>query len=107
MKKINILFCSVFLSLVLVSCSTTNNEQSQAIDTDKDGIEDARDNCPTISNPNQVDSDNDGKGDACQKAVDARTICDNGKAAGYDCNDYDLMSIVTISDMNAGSANDS
>jgi hypothetical protein len=35
-------------------------------DRDKDGIEDARDNCPTVPNPDQKDSNRDGKGDACQ-----------------------------------------
>jgi cysteine-rich repeat protein len=34
-------------------------------DSDADGLCDARDNCPFISNPNQADSDGDGVGDAC------------------------------------------
>ena len=34
-------------------------------DTDRDGIPDRFDNCPTVSNPNQLDSDGDGIGDAC------------------------------------------
>jgi hypothetical protein len=35
-------------------------------DLDRDGVEDARDNCPSVANPDQRDSNNDGKGDACQ-----------------------------------------
>ncbi len=35
-------------------------------DADNDGIPDGADNCPTISNANQTDSDGDGKGDACE-----------------------------------------
>ncbi|CAA0095936.1 Uncharacterised protein [Halioglobus japonicus] len=34
-------------------------------DWDADGIPDDMDNCPSISNPDQLDSDEDGKGDAC------------------------------------------
>ncbi len=34
-------------------------------DTDGDGIMDSEDNCPNISNPDQVDTDGDGAGDAC------------------------------------------
>jgi hypothetical protein len=32
---------------------------------DSDGIPDSRDNCPSASNPDQKDSDGDGKGDVC------------------------------------------
>jgi hypothetical protein len=34
-------------------------------DTDGDGIKDPTDNCPKASNPDQKDSDHNGKGDAC------------------------------------------
>ncbi|NJL58276.1 MAG: hypothetical protein HC887_00155 [Desulfobacteraceae bacterium] len=35
-------------------------------DTDKDGVADCRDNCPTVPNSDQKDSDHDSIGNACQ-----------------------------------------
>jgi hypothetical protein len=40
-----------------------------AVDPDLDGTIEARDNCPRLSNADQLDNDGDGKGDACE--------CDN------------------------------
>jgi hypothetical protein len=34
-------------------------------DEDEDGIVDGEDNCPCVNNPDQIDSDLDGEGDAC------------------------------------------
>jgi hypothetical protein len=34
-------------------------------DEDGDGIDDSRDNCPSIENPEQGDADGDGLGDYC------------------------------------------
>lgn len=49
---------------------------------------DCDDNCPSISNPNQADSNGDGEGDACDTDADG-----DGKISIYhggdDCNDYD------------------
>jgi hypothetical protein len=38
-------------------------------DGDGDGVPDASDNCPAVSNPNQADGDRDGQGDACEPVV--------------------------------------
>ncbi len=41
------------------------------LDQDEDGIRDADDNCPSVSNPSQGDADGDGDGDACDTCTDA------------------------------------
>ena len=38
-------------------------------DTDNDGIDNLSDNCPTVFNPNQLDWDGNGIGDACDEPV--------------------------------------
>src|SRR5207249_2304542 len=40
-------------------------------DADGDGFPDAVDDCPTVANPDQQDSDHDGVGDACETGGDA------------------------------------
>ena len=40
------------------------------IDADNDGICDTEDNCPTTANPDQIDTDNNGVGDACDTPID-------------------------------------
>jgi MYXO-CTERM domain-containing protein len=45
-------------------------------DKDKDGVTDSKDNCKNVKNPAQLDTDKDGKGDACDADDDADTIQD-------------------------------
>mgnify|MGYP001616241930 CR=1 FL=1 len=51
-------------------CDSVDNNCDEAIDesfdADNDGKADCIDNCPLISNPDQLDSDGDGKGNACE-----------------------------------------
>jgi len=59
------LFFACFLIISTQSCNDEPVELATIVDTDNDGIEDSLDNCPTISNPNQEDDDNNGIGNAC------------------------------------------
>lgn len=45
------------------TCTVTNT----AKDTDDDGVFDGIDNCPTVANTDQLDSDHDGIGDVCDE----------------------------------------
>jgi len=47
-------------------------ELSPQDDSDQDGYSDTEDNCPFVSNPDQLDSDGDGVADACQMIEWAR-----------------------------------
>ena len=50
------------------------------VDTDRDGVPDAGDNCPAVSNSNQLNTDGDSQGDACDSDDD-----NDGKADASDC----------------------
>jgi len=58
-------------------------------DQDHDGVPDSIDNCPTVANPTQVDTDKNGVGDVCDGAV---ATCGNGTIDGTEaCDDGNLM----------------
>lgn len=61
-------------------------------DTDGDGYADDVDNCPTVANADQLDTDNDGAGDACDPDDDNDTVPDAEDAAPlnrFACRDVD------------------
>jgi choice-of-anchor B domain-containing protein len=79
-------------------------------DDDNDGVLDINDNCPLITNPLQEDDDNDGIGNLCDADyinTAPLSMCENGFAGIYPCNDYDLMSQITLSTFGATAGNDS
>ncbi|MCB0616247.1 MAG: T9SS type A sorting domain-containing protein, partial [Phaeodactylibacter sp.] len=46
-------------------------------DTDGDGVPDVDDNCPDVANEDQLDTDDDGLGDACDPGTSINTVVDN------------------------------
>jgi hypothetical protein len=59
---------------------------SGVLDTDGDGIADDDDNCPGDVNANQLDTDLDGEGDACDIDDDNDTVADAGDNCPLDPN---------------------
>ena len=57
-------------------------------DQDHDGVPDSVDNCPSVANPTQMDTDKNGIGDVCDGPV---TTCGNGQIDGNEaCDDGNL-----------------
>ena len=88
-------FFILFLCLFTIAFQNCSDEPAEALsitDNDNDGIEDSKDNCAFISNPNHEDDDNDGLGNVCNNKDSevALAYCENGFADIFPCNDYDL-----------------
>jgi hypothetical protein len=71
-------------------------------DSDGDGIPDAEDNCPEVSNADQADLDGDGPGDVCDNCLErVNTMqfdCDDDYCGNLcDC-DYDQSGVCGLSD---------
>ncbi|MCZ2400844.1 MAG: thrombospondin type 3 repeat-containing protein [Phycisphaerae bacterium] len=59
------------------------DQMRRAGDEDRDGVPDARDNCPCAANPKQRDFDLDGLGDVCDQDDDNDAIPDRLDPAPY------------------------
>jgi hypothetical protein len=76
------------LGSTIVTCSASDPFGNQAsasfqvnvvpADSDRDGVPDATDNCPALSNPDQRDTDADGIGDACDSTPGSTVGCAAG-----------------------------
>lgn len=67
-RACNSLICGEYLK------SPTAVNVKQGADSDGDKITNSKDNCPTVSNPDQKDLDKDGKGDVCDSDRDGDKI---------------------------------
>ncbi|MBU0722842.1 thrombospondin type 3 repeat-containing protein [Patescibacteria group bacterium] len=68
--------------ILLFSGSSQNNPNYIIADVDKDGVADSHDNCVSISNPEQQDINNNGRGDKCDDfdhdgLINSRDNCPN------------------------------
>ena len=54
----------------MVTVSSGEEIMTLVLDQDNDGVADAQDNCLTVSNADQADSDGDGLGDVCEASTE-------------------------------------
>lgn len=71
-------------------------------DSDDDGVADGADNCPLAGNPDQLDYESDGLGDACDDDDDNDGVADASDAFPHS----DLRDTVSVGDCDSGLAND-
>jgi hypothetical protein len=69
------------------------------MDSDNDGVDDSLDNCPLVTNSEQVDSDHDGLGDQCDQEPTIQNLILKGQflilgGSSID-NDYTVKSKIT------------
>ena len=65
-----------FTLVVPGACRNFGTAALIAADTDLDGVTEPADNCAAVANPDQLDTDGDGRGDACDADDDADGVTD-------------------------------
>jgi choice-of-anchor B domain-containing protein len=107
-KKNNFLSSIIIIILGAIILTACSKDDASIEDTDNDGFADANDNCPTMTNLGQNDSDGDGIGNVCDITFSfAEQPCVGGMAGDYPCNDYDLLLHIPLNFLEATSGNDS
>ncbi len=72
---------------VLDNADQAPNDPEVQFDSDKDGIDNANDNCPVHYNPTQSNIDGDARGDACDKDKDGDGVENDQDAFPEDANE--------------------
>ena len=76
--------CEGFMPpLVGVVRFNASEEYGRLKDGDGDGVIDIADNCPALSNPDQLDSDADGSGDVCDASLEATFVLFDSEEGDY------------------------
>jgi len=96
-KKLSFLF-SIILIIGMMGYSGCGSgggdDRHNDNDSDGDGIINVNDNCPDISNPDQVDTDGNGIGDVCEELTKTnRAVL--GPLSGAEVNVYRLTDLNT------------
>lgn len=74
--------------------ASVGDKKSPPPDTDRDGLPDFSDNCPLVSNPDQKDTNRNGKGDICDCGdgiVTPPEQCEPGLRAQASCTDFGYL----------------
>jgi len=67
------------VAALLAATGAAGASSGSGRDRDRDGVPDARDVCPQVRNPAQLDSDLDGRGDACDHDDDGDSLSDDAE----------------------------
>ncbi|MBI4145690.1 thrombospondin type 3 repeat-containing protein [Candidatus Woesearchaeota archaeon] len=93
---------SVSYTMTDITCAENAVYTLKTLDSDRDGIIDTRDNCPTMANTDQSDIDADAIGDVCDPDDDNDGIADVQDncpvVANADQNDFDADAIGDVCD---------
>lgn len=75
--------CTYTINTIDIDNDQIDDRCDDCIDQDRDGFCDDEDNCVLVKNPTQVDTDNDGFGNACDNDKD-----NDGYSGNVDCDDW-------------------